>query len=190
MNRQLGNLLVEDGCLNCNNLLMKIETGRCGCDDGASQLITCQGTTQRLTSKGDTKSYIKGISQAERSWLARHGKRVLDVQKPYGYSNVEAPLRNLKVAMDALVREGEKLCLATKGISNNAKVRSRKSKRKNAKITLQVTVNDLEKSMAVLKESRKASWQKADNFVILGTLDGSLNNGAIAGWIEKRAGLR
>jgi hypothetical protein len=105
--------------------------------------------------------------------------------KHYTPKDIQKPLRNLKVAMDNLALESERLHSVTKGISENAKVRRRKLKRKNAKVVLQITVNDLEKAMADLEQSKKQFLKKSENIVVLGVLDGSIKSGEIVGWVEK-----
>ena len=130
------------------------------------------------------------LSQAQASWLRRHGKTV-EVKKPYRYklTDVEVPLGNLKVAMDALALESEKLHAVTKGISEIA--RSKAIKRKLSKMKLEISVSKkMERSKADLARGKSKMLKKSDDLVVLGVLDGSIKYGEIQGWIEKKAGVR
>jgi hypothetical protein len=165
----MANRLVLDSCVNCRNLWKTIECGSCDC----------------------TRDYSKGLSPAEVSWLRRHGKTV-EIQKPlkqYRMGEVELPLKRVLLMAQKLADESSALASVTKGISENAQKRRRNSRRKNAKITMQITVDDLEKSRVNLEQKRKASLKKSEDVVVLGVLDGNLGAGQIQGWIEKRLRL-
>jgi hypothetical protein len=159
--------LVKDDCVNsnCKNLWRIVEFGSCDCGN----------------------DYAKGQTQAEISWLKRHRKTV-EIEKPlrrYTIGDIQEPLENLENAMNALVIEGERIRFLTKGISETVQRRKRNSRRKNAKITMQITVNGLEKSAFDTERYRKASLKKSNDTVMLGVLDGSIKSGEIQGWIEK-----
>jgi hypothetical protein len=156
--------LVKDSCVQCENLWKTVEFGSCNCES----------------------DYSKGLSDAEISWLKRHG-RLSDIKKPsYAIEGIQKPLENVMNAMQKLSDESARLNGITKGINELSQKRMRKSRRKNAKITIQITVNDLEKSKADVEHYRKDSLKKNDDFVILGVLDGSVKGLDIQNWIEKR----
>jgi len=170
----MSNLIIKNECLKCDNLDRLVEFGICSCGNN---------------------DYEKGMSQSMQSSLARHGKtgnKLLEIQKPlrrYKYEEIEEPLRGISVAMENLVNEGEKMCIVTKSLKEREVKRCRKIKIAKSKGRARSSISNMERSRAQLSWSRRQSLKKADNTVVLGTLDGSLKSSQIQGWIEKRAGV-
>jgi hypothetical protein len=164
------NLIVKDSCLHCKGLYSLVEFGSCGCNEDVS----------------------KSLTEAERSWLNRHG-RLYEIEKPlktYRMVDVAEPLKKLNDSMDALAFESKKLLAVAKGLNERGQRRKIRSKIRNAKVKIEYTISGVEKNKAVLENTRKESLRKSDNIVVLGVLDGSMKSLEIQGWIEKRAGIR
>jgi hypothetical protein len=162
-----GNLIVKDSCLRCKNLGKMLEFGICECGD-----------------------YAKGkLSQAEQSWIARHGK-LNEIQKPYRILDVEASLRRVIETMEILRTEGEKLCNVTKSLNDKMRRRSWELKRKNAKFKITFSISGVQKSELNLEQAKRGLLKKSDDLVVLGVLDGSVKGLGIQNWIEKKAGVR
>ncbi len=162
-----GNLIVKDSCIECKHVSEKIEFGYCDCD---------------------TNDYSKGEkSQAEISWLRRHGK-LSEIKKPLSYTiaSVEQPLENVISAMQRLSDESARLHGITKSLSDDLQRKNRKRKLRYTKLKLEVSVSKrLEKSKTQLEKGKNEVLKKSDNFVVLGALNG-MKGVEITGWIEKK----
>ncbi len=162
-------IIVKDKCLGCRSLSKIIEFGGCNCGE-----------------------INKELTMAERSWLRRHGK-LSEIRKPLSYTmdEVEQPLENMRVAMQNLVNEGEKMLTVTKAVRETAQRKNRMGKRRHSKLKLEISVSKrLETSKAQLEKCKSEMLKKSDNFVVLWVLNGSLKSMQIEGWVEKRAGVK
>ena len=168
----VGNRLVKDSCLECKNISKMLEFGVCSCNN----------------------DYAKDKSQAELSWLARHGKtrnNLLEIQKPlrrYSMAEIEEPLMRVLDTMQSLVDEGEKLCTVTKAVSQKAQRHKTRIKIQKSKARAKSSVKSAGRSKAHLEQGKKTSLKKSDDFVVLGVLDG-LKGRELENWVEKRAGV-
>ncbi len=163
----VSNLLVKDSCLNCNHLWEKIEFGKCECD----------------------KDYAKSLDASQISineFLRRNG-RVREVKKPsYRMVDVELPLKRVLDSAQRLAEESSVLASVTKSLKEKEIKRCRKVKIAKSKGKAVSSVSSMERSRAQVSWARRQSLEKADNLIVLGTVDGSIKNGEIMNWIEKR----
>jgi len=161
-----GNLIVKDSCVNCRNLSSLIEIGHCACDYKKFE-ITDRGLNLFL----------------------RRNNRLTEVKKPsYRMADVEIPLKRVIETANRLADESLALTTLTKGISEKAKKRNRTKKIEKAKKKVSLAELGIELSQAEISWLKRRQLKKAENTVVLGVLDGSIKNGEIMNWIEKRAG--
>ena len=106
--------------------------------------------------------------------------------RKYRLVDVQKPLKRLLDSANALAEESSLLADLTKSLKEKEIKRCRKGKIAKSKGKARASVSSMERSKAQVSWARRQSLEKADNLIVLGTVDGSIKNGEIMNWIEKR----